>query len=100
MQVPAVLSAPLRLHASNPNLSTLDYGDEKMYSNGSEVTSEFSKLQEDLCHIAHKGNWDLSPIERWWKQFVGSWKWNLVNTACNLWISNVGLFMETTRGIL
>ncbi|KAL7976691.1 hypothetical protein Chor_008640 [Crotalus horridus] len=43
-----------RLHASNPNLSTLDYGDEKMYSNGSEVTSEFSKLQEDLCHIAHK----------------------------------------------
>ncbi|XP_058038090.1 oxysterol-binding protein-related protein 3 isoform X4 [Ahaetulla prasina] len=53
-QVPAVISAPLRLHASNPNLSTLDYGDEKMYSNGSEVTSEFSKLQEDLCHIAHK----------------------------------------------
>uniref|UniRef100_A0A670ZHF8 Oxysterol-binding protein-related protein 3 n=1 Tax=Pseudonaja textilis TaxID=8673 RepID=A0A670ZHF8_PSETE len=53
-QVPAVLSAPLRLHASNPNLSTLDYGDEKMYSDGSEVTSEFSKLQEDLCHIAHK----------------------------------------------
>ncbi|XP_058038085.1 oxysterol-binding protein-related protein 3 isoform X1 [Ahaetulla prasina] len=54
LQVPAVISAPLRLHASNPNLSTLDYGDEKMYSNGSEVTSEFSKLQEDLCHIAHK----------------------------------------------
>uniref|UniRef100_A0A670ZHC0 Oxysterol-binding protein-related protein 3 n=1 Tax=Pseudonaja textilis TaxID=8673 RepID=A0A670ZHC0_PSETE len=54
LQVPAVLSAPLRLHASNPNLSTLDYGDEKMYSDGSEVTSEFSKLQEDLCHIAHK----------------------------------------------
>ncbi|XP_026529418.1 oxysterol-binding protein-related protein 3 isoform X7 [Notechis scutatus] len=53
-QVPAVLSAPLRLHASNPNLSTLDYGDEKLYSDGSEVTSEFSKLQEDLCHIAHK----------------------------------------------
>ncbi|XP_070585117.1 oxysterol-binding protein-related protein 3 isoform X4 [Erythrolamprus reginae] len=53
-QVPAILSAPLRLHASNPNLSTLDYGDEKLYSNGSEVTSEFSKLQEDLCHIAHK----------------------------------------------
>ncbi|KAM6450800.1 oxysterol-binding protein-related protein 3 isoform 3-T6 [Liasis olivaceus] len=54
LQVPAVLSAPLRLHASNPNLSTLDFGDEKIYSNGSEVTSEFSKLQEDLCHMAHK----------------------------------------------
>nr|XP_028605502.1 oxysterol-binding protein-related protein 3 isoform X7 [Podarcis muralis] len=54
MQVPTVLSAPLRLHASNPNLSTLDFGEEKIYSNGSETTSEFSKMQEDLCHIAHK----------------------------------------------
>ncbi|KAH0627380.1 hypothetical protein JD844_003009 [Phrynosoma platyrhinos] len=52
--VPSVLSAPLRLHASNPNLSTLDFGEEKIYSNGSETTSEFSKMQEDLCHIAHK----------------------------------------------
>ncbi|XP_053122447.1 oxysterol-binding protein-related protein 3 isoform X2 [Hemicordylus capensis] len=54
LQVPTVLSAPLRLHASNPNLSTLDFGEEKMYSNGSETTPEFSKMQEDLCHIAHK----------------------------------------------
>ncbi|XP_062985090.1 oxysterol-binding protein-related protein 3 isoform X2 [Elgaria multicarinata webbii] len=54
LQVPTVLSAPLRLHASNPNLSTLDFGEEKLYSNGSETTSEFSKMQEDLCHIAHK----------------------------------------------
>ncbi|XP_077793143.1 oxysterol-binding protein-related protein 3 isoform X2 [Podarcis muralis] len=54
LQVPTVLSAPLRLHASNPNLSTLDFGEEKIYSNGSETTSEFSKMQEDLCHIAHK----------------------------------------------
>ncbi|XP_008110873.1 oxysterol-binding protein-related protein 3 isoform X1 [Anolis carolinensis] len=54
LQVPSVLSAPLRLHASNPNLSTLDFAEEKIYSNGSETTSEFSKMQEDLCHIAHK----------------------------------------------
>ncbi|KAJ6666570.1 hypothetical protein lerEdw1_020293 [Lerista edwardsae] len=54
MQVPTVLSAPLRLHASNPNLSSLDFAEEKIYSNGSETTSEFSKMQEDLCHIAHK----------------------------------------------
>ncbi|XP_061441742.1 oxysterol-binding protein-related protein 3 isoform X2 [Rhineura floridana] len=54
LQVPTVLSAPLRLHASNPNLSSLDFGEEKIYSNGSETTSEFSKMQEDLCHIAHK----------------------------------------------
>ncbi|XP_044306635.1 oxysterol-binding protein-related protein 3 isoform X3 [Varanus komodoensis] len=54
LQVPTVISAPLRLHASNPNLSTLDFAEEKIYSNGSETTSEFSKMQEDLCHIAHK----------------------------------------------
>nr|XP_056713181.1 oxysterol-binding protein-related protein 3 isoform X4 [Euleptes europaea] len=54
MQVPAVLSAPVRLHASNPNLSTIDFVEEKGYSNGSETSSEFSKMQEELCHIAHK----------------------------------------------
>ncbi|XP_072859403.2 oxysterol-binding protein-related protein 3 isoform X2 [Pogona vitticeps] len=54
LQVPTVLSAPLRLHASNPNLSTLDFGEEKIYSNDSETTAEFSKMQEDLCHLAHK----------------------------------------------
>lgn len=45
----------MRLHSSNPNLSTLDFGEEKNYSDGSETSSEFSKMQEDLCHIAHKG---------------------------------------------
>ncbi|CAM4519852.1 oxysterol-binding protein-related protein 3 isoform X2 [Caretta caretta] len=53
LQVPTVFSAPMRLHASNPNLSTIDFGEEKNYSDGSE-TSEFSKMQEDLCHVAHK----------------------------------------------
>lgn len=45
----------MRLHSSNPNLSTLDFGEEKSYSDGSEASSEFSKMQEDLCHVAHKG---------------------------------------------
>ncbi|XP_010005877.1 PREDICTED: oxysterol-binding protein-related protein 3 isoform X4 [Chaetura pelagica] len=54
MQVPSVFSAPMRLHASNPNLSTIDFVEEKNYSDGSETTSEFTKLQEDLLHIAHK----------------------------------------------
>ncbi|XP_038247795.1 oxysterol-binding protein-related protein 3 isoform X2 [Dermochelys coriacea] len=53
LQVPTVFSAPMRLHASNPNLSTIDFGEEKNYSDGSE-TSEFSKMQDDLYHIAHK----------------------------------------------
>ncbi|XP_010626545.1 oxysterol-binding protein-related protein 3 isoform X2 [Fukomys damarensis] len=54
IQVPKPFSGPLRLHSSNPNLSTLDFGEEKNYSDGSETSSEFSKMQEDLCHIAHK----------------------------------------------
>ncbi|XP_006750362.1 oxysterol-binding protein-related protein 3, partial [Leptonychotes weddellii] len=55
LQVPKPFSGPIRLHSSNPNLSTLDFGEEKNYSDGSETSSEFSKMQEDLCHIAHKG---------------------------------------------
>nr|XP_009491051.1 PREDICTED: oxysterol-binding protein-related protein 3 isoform X4 [Pelecanus crispus] len=54
MQVPSVCSAPMRLHASNPNLSTIDFVEEKNYSDGSETSSEFTKMQEDLFHIAHK----------------------------------------------
>jgi len=53
--VPSVFSAPMRLHASNPNLSTIDFVEEKNYSDGSETSSEFTKMQEDLFHIAHKG---------------------------------------------
>lgn len=55
LQVPSVFSAPMRLHASNPNLSTIDFVEEKNYSDGSETSSEFTKMQEDLFHIAHKG---------------------------------------------
>ncbi|XP_054999956.1 oxysterol-binding protein-related protein 3 [Sorex araneus] len=54
LQVPKPYPGPVRLHSSNPNLSTLDFGEEKNYSDGSETSSEFSKMQEDLCHIAHK----------------------------------------------
>ncbi|KAM4874895.1 oxysterol-binding protein-related protein 3 isoform 6-T6 [Thomomys bottae] len=54
IQVPKPFSGPVRLHSSNPNLSTLDFGEEKNYSDGSETSSEFSKMQEDLCLVAHK----------------------------------------------
>uniref|UniRef100_A0A8D0HBC8 Oxysterol-binding protein n=1 Tax=Sphenodon punctatus TaxID=8508 RepID=A0A8D0HBC8_SPHPU len=54
LQVPTVFSSPMRLHASNPNLSTIDFVEEKIYSDGSETSAEFSKMQEDLCRIAHK----------------------------------------------
>ena len=52
----------MRLHASNPNLSTIDFVEEKNYSDGSETSSEFTKMQEDLVHIAHKGKSSLSII--------------------------------------
>ncbi|EPQ05732.1 Oxysterol-binding protein-related protein 3 [Myotis brandtii] len=54
IQVPKPFGGPQRLHSSNPNLSTLEFGEEKNNSDGSETSSEFSKMQEDLCHIAHK----------------------------------------------
>ncbi|XP_048694356.1 oxysterol-binding protein-related protein 3 isoform X3 [Caretta caretta] len=63
LQVPTVFSAPMRLHASNPNLSTIDFGEEKNYSDGSE-TSEFSKMQEDLCHVAHKDRNSMAQNHR------------------------------------
>ncbi|XP_053322348.1 oxysterol-binding protein-related protein 3 isoform X2 [Spea bombifrons] len=53
LQVPPTMSGNMRLHASNPNLSTIDYVEEKQYSTSSE-SSEFTKMQDDLCHIAHK----------------------------------------------
>ncbi|KAF0875835.1 OSBL3 protein, partial [Crocuta crocuta] len=54
LQVPKPFPGPIRLHSSNPNLSTIDFGEEKNYSDGSETSSEFSKMQEELCHIAQK----------------------------------------------
>lgn len=61
LQVPKHFPGQPRLHSSNPNLSTLDFGEEKNSSDGSETSSEFSKMQEDLCHIAHKGKWIFFP---------------------------------------
>ncbi|XP_073437496.1 oxysterol-binding protein-related protein 3 isoform X2 [Dendrobates tinctorius] len=58
LQVPPTIAGNIRLHASNPNLSTIDYAEEKQYSSGSD-SSEFSKMQDDLCHIAHKAYFTL-----------------------------------------
>ncbi|XP_056375806.1 oxysterol-binding protein-related protein 3 isoform X2 [Hyla sarda] len=58
LQVPPTFAGNVRLHASNPNLSTIDYAEEKQYSSGSD-SSEFSKLQDDLYHIAHNAYFTL-----------------------------------------
>ncbi|XP_044148624.1 oxysterol-binding protein-related protein 3 isoform X3 [Bufo gargarizans] len=58
LQVPQTFAGNVRLHASNPNLSTIDYTEEKQYSSGPD-SSEFSKMHDDLCHIAHKAYFTL-----------------------------------------
>ncbi|KAM4688494.1 oxysterol-binding protein-related protein 3 isoform 1-T1 [Discoglossus pictus] len=59
LQVPQAFSGPMRLHASNPNLSTIDFTEGKQYSSGSSESSEFTKMQDELCHIAHKAYFTL-----------------------------------------
>ncbi|XP_018122878.1 oxysterol-binding protein-related protein 3 isoform X2 [Xenopus laevis] len=56
LQVPS--AGVMRLHASNPNLSTIDYAEEKQYSGGVE-NAEFTKIQDSLCQIANKAYFSL-----------------------------------------
>ncbi|XP_053570131.1 oxysterol-binding protein-related protein 3 isoform X2 [Bombina bombina] len=58
LQVPPAFPGSIRLHASNPNLSTMDYAEEKQYSSGSD-NSKFTKMQDDLCHMANKAYFTL-----------------------------------------
>ncbi|KAG8442995.1 hypothetical protein GDO86_011713 [Hymenochirus boettgeri] len=58
LQVPSALCGAIRLHASNPNLSTIDYIEEKQFSGGLE-NSEFTKMQDNLCHAANKAYFTL-----------------------------------------
>uniref|UniRef100_A0AAY4A5A0 Oxysterol-binding protein n=1 Tax=Denticeps clupeoides TaxID=299321 RepID=A0AAY4A5A0_9TELE len=53
--VPSCISAgPIRLHASNPNLSSMDLTNEKNYSEAPDSPGDVAKLQEDFCHVANK----------------------------------------------
>uniref|UniRef100_A0AAY4A7J9 Oxysterol-binding protein n=1 Tax=Denticeps clupeoides TaxID=299321 RepID=A0AAY4A7J9_9TELE len=55
LQVPSCISAgPIRLHASNPNLSSMDLTNEKNYSEAPDSPGDVAKLQEDFCHVANK----------------------------------------------
>uniref|UniRef100_A0A673G0H1 Oxysterol-binding protein n=1 Tax=Sinocyclocheilus rhinocerous TaxID=307959 RepID=A0A673G0H1_9TELE len=50
LQVPSCISAgSVRLHASNPNLSSVDLTNEKTYHEILESPIDVSKLQEDFC---------------------------------------------------
>ncbi|XP_056090870.1 oxysterol-binding protein-related protein 3 isoform X1 [Rhinichthys klamathensis goyatoka] len=54
LQVPSCISAgSVRLHASNPNLSSVDLTNEKSYHEPLDSPIDVSKLQEDFCRVAN-----------------------------------------------
>ncbi|KAL7394045.1 hypothetical protein ABVT39_019791 [Epinephelus coioides] len=53
LQVPSCISSgSIRLHASNPNLSTAALGNDKVDTESLDSTFDVAKLQEDFCRIA------------------------------------------------
>ncbi|XP_078096356.1 oxysterol-binding protein-related protein 3 isoform X2 [Mustelus asterias] len=62
LQVPSISASPMRLHASNPNLSEVFTADTKPFSDGSDLPSDYSKLQEDFCHIAQEVHSALKSV--------------------------------------
>ncbi|XP_035287262.1 oxysterol-binding protein-related protein 3 isoform X2 [Anguilla anguilla] len=53
LEVPSCISSgSVRLHASNPNLSTAELGNDKNDPEVPDSPSDVSKLQEDFCRVA------------------------------------------------
>ncbi|XP_041797585.1 oxysterol-binding protein-related protein 3 isoform X1 [Chelmon rostratus] len=53
LQVPSCISSrSIRLHASNPNLSTAALGNDKVDPESLESPFDVAKLQEDFCRVA------------------------------------------------
>eukprot|EP00064_Thunnus_orientalis_P001757 superscaffoldBa00000121_g1760 len=53
LQVPSCISSSsIRLHASNPNLSTAALGNDKVDLECLDATFDVAKLQEDFCRVA------------------------------------------------
>ncbi|KAL7887541.1 hypothetical protein AOLI_G00052620 [Acnodon oligacanthus] len=54
LQVPSCISSgSIRLHASNPNLSSADLASEQSYSEPLDLPTDVSKLQEEFCRVAN-----------------------------------------------
>uniref|UniRef100_A0A672TAG5 Oxysterol-binding protein n=1 Tax=Sinocyclocheilus grahami TaxID=75366 RepID=A0A672TAG5_SINGR len=63
LQVPSCISADsVRLHASNPNLSSVDLTNEKTYHETQESPIDVSKLQEDFCCVANNREFSLCML--------------------------------------
>uniref|UniRef100_A0AAQ5WX03 Oxysterol-binding protein n=1 Tax=Amphiprion ocellaris TaxID=80972 RepID=A0AAQ5WX03_AMPOC len=64
LQVPSCISSgSIRLHASNPNLSTAALGNDKVDPESLDSPFDVAKLQEDFCRVAfveYYGGVDLS----------------------------------------
>ncbi|KAJ8290669.1 hypothetical protein GJAV_G00016130 [Gymnothorax javanicus] len=53
LQVPSCISTgSIRLHASNPNLSTVELANDKNYPGTPDSPTDVSKLHEDFCRVA------------------------------------------------
>ncbi|XP_061633510.1 oxysterol-binding protein-related protein 3 isoform X1 [Phyllopteryx taeniolatus] len=52
LQVPSCISASVRLHASNPNLSTAALANDKTDRESLDSAFDVAKLQEDFCRVA------------------------------------------------
>uniref|UniRef100_A0A672MRE3 Oxysterol-binding protein n=1 Tax=Sinocyclocheilus grahami TaxID=75366 RepID=A0A672MRE3_SINGR len=63
LQVPSCISAgSIRLHASNPNLSSVDLTNEKTYHEPLDSPIDVSKLQEDFCRVANNREFSLCML--------------------------------------
>uniref|UniRef100_A0A8C2CK55 Oxysterol-binding protein n=1 Tax=Cyprinus carpio TaxID=7962 RepID=A0A8C2CK55_CYPCA len=63
LQVPSCISAgSIRLHASNPNLSSVDLTNEKTYHEPLDSPVDVSKLQEDFCRVANNREFSLCML--------------------------------------
>uniref|UniRef100_A0A671UX20 Oxysterol-binding protein n=1 Tax=Sparus aurata TaxID=8175 RepID=A0A671UX20_SPAAU len=60
LQVPSCISSgSIRLHASNPNLSTAALGNDKVDPEALDSAFDVAKLQEDFCRVATNCEWKI-----------------------------------------
>uniref|UniRef100_A0AAR2KGM5 Oxysterol-binding protein n=1 Tax=Pygocentrus nattereri TaxID=42514 RepID=A0AAR2KGM5_PYGNA len=73
LQVPSCISSgSIRLHASNPNLSSADLASEQSYSEPLDLPTDVSKLQEDFCRIANNCELCRIPLNEYFSVLLFS----------------------------
>uniref|UniRef100_A0A3Q2YPQ0 Oxysterol-binding protein n=1 Tax=Hippocampus comes TaxID=109280 RepID=A0A3Q2YPQ0_HIPCM len=64
LQVPSCIAGSVRLHSSNPNLSTTTLANDKADPESLDSPFDVAKLQEDFCRVATNRNSLTSERER------------------------------------